>query len=128
MKNRLVLWSCFFGLTSVILGAFGAHGLENQLTFSELDSFETATLYQLVHSILLFSVASSNFFSIKIVQRVGQFLVAGILLFSFSIYALTLDQLIGLDLGFLGPVTPFGGLCLILAWGTMVVATIRQPK
>lgn len=128
MKNRLVLWSCFFGLTSVIFGAFGAHGLENQLTLSELDSFETATLYQLVHSILLFSVASSNFFSIKIVQRVGQFLVAGILLFSFSIYALTLDQLMGLDLGFLGPVTPFGGFCLILAWGTMVVATIRQPK
>ncbi|MDG1761546.1 MAG: DUF423 domain-containing protein [Flavobacteriaceae bacterium] len=128
MNTKLVFWACFFGLTSVVFGAFGAHILENYLTFDELQSFETATSYQLLHSLLLLIVASSTFFSIQTVQWAGRFLVVGIFLFSFSIYALTLDHLMGIHLGFLGPVTPLGGMCLIVSWGILMTATVKKLK
>ena len=128
MNTKLVFWACFFGLTSVVFGAFGAHILENYLTFDELQSFETATSYQLLHSLLLLIVASSTFFSIQAVQWTGRFLVVGIFLFSLSIYALTLDHLMGIHLGFLGPVTPLGGMCLIVSWGILMTATVKKLK
>lgn len=128
MNTKLVFWACFFGLTSVILGAFGAHILGNYLTFEELQSFKTATSYQLFHSLLLLLVASSNFFSTQTIQWAGRFLRVGIFLFSFSIYALTLDRLIGIDVGFLGPITPLGGLCLIVSWGILMTTTFTKLK
>ena len=128
MNTKLVFWACFFGLISVIFGAFGAHVLENYLSFDELQSFKTATSYQLYHSLLLLLIASSNFFSTQTVQWAGRFLVVGIFLFSFSIYALTLDHLIGIHVGFLGPITPLGGMCLIVAWGILMTAAFKKLK
>lgn len=128
MKNKLILWAYFLGLTAVVFGAFGAHALENKLTLKELQSYKTATSYQMFHSLLLLLVASSDYFSINITRWVGSFLVVGIFLFSFSIYALMLDKLIGIDLGFLGPVTPVGGLCLIVSWSILLVSGFKKTK
>jgi len=126
MKNKLVLWACFYGLTSVIFGAFGAHALDDLLTDDALHSFETATRFQLFHSLLLLLVATSGFFSEKTVRRAGVFLTLGIFLFSFSIYALTLDDLLGVDWRFLAPITPIGGTSLIVAWAILMLRAIKK--
>ena len=103
--------AAIFGGLAVILGALGAHALQEVLAPQALDSFKTATTYQLFHAIALIALPSSEKFI-----WTARCWVAGILLFSFSIYGLALDELVGLNLSFLGPITPLGGLFLIAGW------------
>jgi len=114
MKN----WIGFFGATAVILGAMGAHALKEVLTETELTSFKTGTWYHLVHTIALFPALFRSQF-----KRMAQFFMIAIVLFSGSIYLLTLDRLMGLDLSFLGPITPIGGLFFIAGWSTLFFKT-----
>jgi uncharacterized membrane protein YgdD (TMEM256/DUF423 family) len=102
------------GALAVILGALGAHSLREVLDVDSMDSFKTATMYQLFHAIALIAIPNQRRF-----RWTARFWVAGILLFSFSIYLLVFDDLIGWDLFFLGPITPIGGLCLIVGWGML---------
>ncbi len=105
-----------FCTTSVVLGAFGAHLLKDLLTEHQLSSFQTGIRYQMFHglSILILSL-NENYFTEKL-NRVLQLMSVGIILFSLSIYLLNLQELLGLALSFLGPVTPIGGLFLIVSW------------
>ena len=102
------------GALAVILGALGAHSLREVLDVDSMDSFKTATMYQLFHAIALIAIPNQQRF-----RWTARFWVAGIFLFSFSIYLLVFDDLIGCDLFFLGPITPIGGLCLIVGWGML---------
>lgn len=96
----------------VLLGAFGAHGLEGQVTPERLDTWNTAALYHLVNSAGLTSLGVLNEVSPERVRRGAlHLLTAGILIFSGSLYALVL-----LDIGWLGAITPFGGISLVIAW------------
>jgi uncharacterized membrane protein YgdD (TMEM256/DUF423 family) len=105
-----------FCTTSVVLGAFGAHLLKDLLTEHQLSSFQTGIRYQMFHglSILILSL-NKNYFTEKL-NRVLQLMSVGIILFSLSIYLLNLQELLELPLSFLGPVTPLGGLFLIVSW------------
>jgi uncharacterized membrane protein YgdD (TMEM256/DUF423 family) len=78
---------------------------------SALSSFKTGVLYQLVHTVALLASSKSTF---PIWARYSWCL--GIVLFSFSIYLLSTDELLGLDLSFLGPITPLGGLAFVAGW------------
>ena len=114
MKNRnLIITAGTLAVLGVVLGAFAAHVLEKQLTSDELSSFQTGVRYQIYHALalLILPVLSLNKTSLP-----ARFFVGGIVLFSGSIYLLTLDRLMGVDLSFLGWVTPIGGLALITAW------------
>ena len=102
---------------SVILGAFSAHLLKDILSNSSLTSFKTGVRYQFLHGLITI-ILSLNFdkFKIKILIRSLWLFLIGIILFSFSIYILSIQTILEINLNILGPVTPIGGLILISAW------------
>ena len=111
MRILLIIGSLFAAL-SVLLGAFGAHGLKNRLSMEDLAIFETAVRYQMYHAlgILLMGVASF-YLTEKIVSVPAYFLILGIIIFSGSLFLLVFT-----NLRWFGAITPIGGLCLIIGW------------
>jgi uncharacterized membrane protein YgdD (TMEM256/DUF423 family) len=105
-----------FCLSAVILGAFGAHALKEVLSESQLNSFQTGIRYQFFHglAILILSLNSKQF--TDRLSNIIKIMSAGIILFSFSIYLLNIQDLIGFSMSYLGPITPIGGLLLITSW------------
>lgn len=116
--------STIFGASSVALGAFGAHGLKRRITDpARLANWSTAANYQLVHSVALLAASLAL---PRRAQRVpGSLLVAGMTMFSGSIYLLVLDPQ---RFKFAGPITPLGGLCLIGGWISLGVVGRRFVK
>ena len=105
-----------FGLTAIILGAFGAHALKATLSIEQLSSFETGVKYQMYHALFLLIVSFNTQVSEKNKRPIFYFVVSGVILFSGSIYLLSTRVISGLELKFLGPITPIGGLLLIVSW------------
>ena len=105
-----------FCLSAVILGAFGAHALKEVLSESQLNSFRTGIRYQFFHglAILILSLNSKQF--TDRLSSIIKIMSAGIILFSFSIYLLNIQDLVGFSMSYLGPITPIGGLLLITSW------------
>lgn len=115
------------GAVSVLLGAFGAHTLKEHLPAEALQVFETGVRYQFIHTIalLLCGVLSDRFLTL----RAGKFFVAGIVLFSGSLYLLALRSQLGIDSWtWLGPLTPLGGIMFILGWISLFVALKPKPE
>lgn len=100
-----------FGVTGVILGAFGAHALRARLDPAQLTSWTTGVQYQLLHAIALLAIALWTQGSGRSLGPTPWLFAFGMLLFSGSIYGLVLTQW-----RWLGPVTPIGGLLLIAGW------------
>ena len=114
--SKFIKVAILFCVVSVILGAFGAHLLKDLLSETELSSFKTGIRYQMFHglSILILSL-NSNKFTSKL--KTSLLLMSiGTVLFSFSIYFLSIDDLLGFSMKFLGPITPIGGTILIASW------------
>jgi uncharacterized membrane protein YgdD (TMEM256/DUF423 family) len=88
-----------------------------------LESFEVGVRYQMLHALLLLAVEALPILSERYKRIIGRLVVSGVLTFSGSIYLLSTRAISGLDLSFLGPVTPVGGLLLIAAWGVLIRAT-----
>lgn len=110
------------GLTGVALGAFGAHGLKATLAETGgLENWKTAVFYQLVHAAALLALANR---SEPAIPKVTLWWTAGVVLFSGSLYLLAL----GAPAKFLWPVTPAGGLALLLGWTSLTWTALRQPK
>ena len=111
----------FFGLTGVILGALGAHALENVLSADQLGSFETAVRFQMYHGLflLLLGLLAQQYFDRWINLAIRAALV-GTVLFSGSIYLLTLTDIQ------VGLVTPVGGVILMVGWGSLLGWAIRK--
>jgi len=127
MKYKLLqIFGVLFCGSAVVLGAFGAHLLSDMLSADALQSFEVGVRYQFFHGLaLLFLSLSPD--SKKVMSRTALLFVIGTLLFSSSIYLLSLSTMYG-DTGLpalLGPVTPIGGLLLILGWVNLLVGCIR---
>ncbi len=115
MSKRLYFTFILGGFT-VILGAFGAHLLEKLLSAAQLASFETGLRYQFYHVFFLILLSLIPRIEEKDKNKITLLISIGILLFSGSIYLLNLQDVLGLNLSFLGPVTPIGGSLLIFAW------------
>jgi uncharacterized membrane protein YgdD (TMEM256/DUF423 family) len=113
--NRWMLAAALLGALGVILGAFGAHGLQARLSTEQLESWDTAVRYHLLHSVALLALALFAAESGRSIQLPGWLFGLGILFFSGSIYLLVLT-----GQRWLGPVTPLGGLCLIAGWLSLV--------
>ena len=106
----------FFGMTGIIFGALAAHTLSNFLSPEKITSFQTGVKYQIFNSLFLLIISLNiNKFS-KRISYSFKLITMGILFFSFSIYALSLQEIINKDLSFLGPITPIGGLLIIIGW------------
>ncbi|MEM7646065.1 MAG: DUF423 domain-containing protein [Pseudomonadota bacterium] len=110
MKNWF-LWGGFFALLSVVLGAFGAHGLEKTLSKDKLEVFMTATDYMMMHGFgLLFLGLRKEMAGVSFVFTGFAFL-AGIFLFSGSLYVYVLG-----NLRWAAMITPLGGTAFIVGW------------
>ena len=120
MDRLLRLIAALAGLTGVAIGAFGAHALRGRLSPEMLALFETGVRYQMYHALALFGTG-------LLMARMGSWLmtaaawlfVAGIVLFSGSLYALALT-----GVTILGAVTPLGGVALLLGWACLAVAAL----
>lgn len=107
----------FFGLSGVILGAFAAHGLHDKLSPVYLEAWKTGVQYQFYHTFtLLFISLASEVWSEKQLTRAAWFFIAGILLFSGSLYLLALASMYSLNLTKLGILTPLGGVFFMAGW------------
>ena len=105
-----------FCLSAVILGAFGAHALKEVLSENQLSSFQTGVRYQFFHGLTILILSFNvNYFTERL-SSIIKIMSAGIILFSFSIYLLNIQDLIGSSMSYLGPITPIGGLLLITSW------------
>jgi len=107
------------GFLGVLLGAFGAHYLKKRMTVSQATSFETGVRYQLFHALLLIVLGFNLSFSHDLEIYMVRAFLYGTLLFSFSIYGLVLSEVYGNKWRFLGPVTPLGGLLLLIGWALL---------
>lgn len=115
----------FFGFLSVVLGAFGAHGLEKLLTEKHLETFNTAVEYQFLHSILLLFVGLLATLQLKTftIKLAGYFFLIGIILFSGSLYLYIATQTKAFAM-----ITPVGGVFFLFGWLAMMLATLKfQP-
>ncbi|WP_223546894.1 DUF423 domain-containing protein [Pseudomonas sp. A-B-19] len=121
MLRGFLMLAAFFGFTGVGLGAFAAHGLKNRLSAEYMAIFHTGVTYQLVHALALLGVA---FLAAQIPGRLitwaGASFAIGILLFSGSLYILTLT-----GISKLGIITPFGGLAFLMGWLCLGLAAWR---
>ena len=116
IKPYHLLFGSFFCLTAVILGAFGAHALKEVLKPEQLLSFETGVRYQMFHGLILVMIAlKGHSFHLRYEKWIVSLFGVGIILFSFSIYLLNIQDLLRLDFRLLGPITPIGGLLIITA-------------
>jgi uncharacterized membrane protein YgdD (TMEM256/DUF423 family) len=116
MNKKIVLTGLAFGILAIILGAFGAHGLKQFLSIEQLSSFEVGVKYLMFHALFLLFVSNTNFVAEKEKKQVFYLTLFGTLFFSGSIFLLTTKNVTEIDFKFLGPVTPIGGLLLIVAW------------
>jgi uncharacterized membrane protein YgdD (TMEM256/DUF423 family) len=105
-----------FCLSAVILGAFGAHALKEMLSESQLSSFQTGIRYQFFHGLTILILSFNMNYFTKRLSSIIKIMSAGIILFSFSIYLLNIQDLVGFSMSYLGPITPIGGLLLITSW------------
>lgn len=114
-----------FALLAVMAGAFGAHGLRAQVSARALEVFQTAVTYQVYHALALVLVALLTAFGIhrRLLTLAAGFFLAGILLFSGSLYLLVLTEL-----SWPGPITPVGGVCFMVGWALVVAAGLRRPR
>lgn len=115
-RKSLSLFTGILGSTTIALGALGAHGFNEYLTSIDgMASYKVATLYGLIHSVALLAVQDKKEFFVS-----GMLWFIGTVLFSGSILLLLADQAWGLDLSFLAPVTPLGGVVMILGWVRLI--------
>lgn len=123
MQKRLIQFAGISGATGVALGAMAAHFLKEKMengaiTLNELQAFETGTRYQIYHSIALLVIALLyDKLNNKLISKAVYCFMAGIVLFSGSLYLLSTAKLTGIaSVRWLGPITPLGGVFLIAGW------------
>ncbi len=124
--NRFFLYSAaLLGLSGVVIGAFGAHALPKLLGPTDyaqaIAPYKTGVEYHFYHSLVLLAVAflPAN----RLSKLAGWFFIIGIVLFSFSLYALALS-----GIKMFGAITPFGGILMILGWLMLMLYAWRAPK
>ncbi len=120
MRIFFVLGSVFAGL-AVLFGAFGAHILRDSLSPEDLATFEIGVRYQMYHALGLLATAwAVARWEASTAVAAGWFFVAGIIVFSGSLYFLVLT-----GPRWLGAVTPFGGVALIVGWGLLAWTALQ---
>ena len=123
MNERSITASGAFALMIAIgAGAFGAHALRNAVSPEMLSVWQTAVLYQLVHGLGLLAIAAlTPRFNSRLLPCAAWLMLAGIVLFSGSLYALVLG-----GIRWLGAITPIGGTAFIVAWLLVALAALRS--
>lgn len=122
-RNYLALGAISAGL-GVALGAFAAHALKMHLLPPALATFEVAVRYQMYHALALLVVGLlAERRESRLLDMSGALFIAGTVLFSGSLYMLSLS-----GVKWLGAITPFGGVAFLAGWGCLVAAALRRPR
>lgn len=129
MQKTGIITGAFFMLTAVMLGAFGAHGLKEIVSPENIVTFKTGVFYQFIHALsILILVLISQVFKINKLKYSIWFFTAGIILFSGSLYLLSINSFLGVNPSFIGPITPLGGLLFIIGWFLVITFTIKNKN
>jgi uncharacterized membrane protein YgdD (TMEM256/DUF423 family) len=126
MHKGLLKTAAVMGALSVALGAFAAHTLKNYISDNAIATFETGVRYQFYHvfAIIIVAILYKDFKGIK---TAAWLFLSGILLFSGSLYVLSIMQgMVQPGFKWVGAITPFGGLCFIAGWIWIFVAVLRK--
>lgn len=120
--RKFAIFAAINGFLAVLLGAFGAHVLQNMVDARFIEVWKTAVQYQMFHSLILLVLSlNSSLPCSAYLQRAGVFFAAGISLFSGSLYLLVIT-------GFspLGMITPLGGLSFLAGWLTLIFWLVKR--
>ncbi|AFD07617.1 DUF423 domain-containing protein [Solitalea canadensis] len=128
MQKQVLMIASICGALAVALGAFGAHGLKPLLNDYQLSIWEKGVQYQFYHTIVLLVLAFYPKLSVKkSFLRAVWFFLAGIILFSGSLYLLATREVIGFhNATWLGIITPFGGVAFIIGWLSVFIGALRE--
>ncbi|CAH0243159.1 hypothetical protein SRABI96_02983 [Peribacillus sp. Bi96] len=106
---------------AVALGAFGAHGLEGKIPDKYLETWQTAVQYQMFHAVGLLAIGLlAGKISSPLINWSGWLMLIGIILFSGSLFVLSVTQI-----KVLGAITPLGGVSFLVAWVLMIIAAYK---
>jgi uncharacterized membrane protein YgdD (TMEM256/DUF423 family) len=125
-ERLFLLIAAIFGGTAVAGGAFASHALRDQLSERLLTVFETGVRYQMYHALALLGVVLVLHRSETVstwLTAAGWAFIAGIVIFSGSLYVLSLAQV-----KILGAITPLGGIALMAGWGCLAIFAVTAPK
>ncbi len=124
MSARLTIAiAALYGFLAVGFGAFGAHALKGHLSEKLLNAYQTGVQYQLAHALVLLVVGVLMIQSELVarwLRRSALLFSLGVLLFSGSLYGLALSEW-----AWLGPITPLGGVCLLVAWLCLFMSAVN---
>lgn len=123
MAKTLLMVAAISGLLAVVIGAFGAHGLKGRITTDLMAIFQTGVQYHFYHTLalLLVGILMLQFPQISLLKWSGWLFIAGIVVFSGSLYVMAIT-----DIKWLGAITPIGGVAFIAGWLTMAIAVYNH--
>lgn len=127
-NRRMLITGALLGITAIVLGAFGAHGLKKVLDAAQLESFETGVKYQIYHALLLLICGATRISSLASGRIFYWLTITGVVFFSGSIYLLTTSSVTGFDITAFGIITPIGGLMLIAGWVVLLIDFMRKKS
>lgn len=124
MNNLVIITAAILGSTAIMLGAFGVHAFKKIISEEKLASFEVGVRYQMYIAITLLVLGFNLHFDLYSERLAFYSMTVGTLLFSVSIYLLSFAQYWNKNLKFLGPITPLGGLLMIVGWVALIIRFI----
>jgi uncharacterized membrane protein YgdD (TMEM256/DUF423 family) len=132
MNRSLLLFAALSGAWCVVFGAMGAHALKDKISPESLQVYETAVRYQFFHTFAILAAGMlAERFSARLMLLSGRLFIAGIILFSGSLYFLALRPIMGIadaEMRWAGAITPFGGLSFIAGWIVLFLAIYRKKS
>ncbi|PXW86158.1 uncharacterized membrane protein YgdD (TMEM256/DUF423 family) [Nitrosomonas sp. Nm84] len=123
MPKTFLILGAFNTFLCITLGAFGAHGLKRVLSADMLTVYHTGVQYHFYHAfgIIIIGLLLLHFPKSRLIPISGWLMMVGIILFSFSLYVLSVTEMRGL-----GMITPFGGVSFLTAWGLLIYAVWKE--
>jgi uncharacterized membrane protein YgdD (TMEM256/DUF423 family) len=128
MNRKIIATAALVGMIAIILGAFGAHALKKILPVDHLATFETGVRYQMYHALFLLFIGTTTIIDLKRKKMIYNLTLAGVVLFSGSIYLLATNSLLPIDFKTFGFLTPIGGAFLISAWFLLFFDLVKPAK
>lgn len=125
MNTVTLIIATLIGSSAIILGAFGAHAFKKLISAEKLASFEVGVRYQMYSALILLILGFQLNFDIYSERLAVYGITAGTILFSFSIYFLSFAEYWKKNLEFLGPITPLGGLLMLIGWISLMISFLR---
>lgn len=126
MNRKILIAASILGLLSIVLGAFGAHGLKQLVSAESVATFETGVKYQMYHALMLLFVGTTSLLTQRSKHIIYILALIGVIFFSGSIYGLSTNELSSFDFKKIAFITPVGGLFLIVSWLVMLIDFLKN--